>query len=349
MPVCMNANHDNNTQLGPPKLCGNLPDRCLTIGLVNNMADAALEATERQFRTLLNAASEKIPVRLQFYSLPEIRRSDSAARRVQNFYKPVEELWDKRLDGLIVTGREPLTSNLRDEPYWKSFTAVLEWAKENTYSTIWSCLAAHAAVLHMDGIGRIRSEEKHFGIYECSAVASHRLMAHTPARFGIPHSRWNSISEDALRQSGYGLLTLTENAGVDTFIKPCKSLFVFFQGHPEYEVDTLLREYRRDIGRFLRREIERYPVMPRSYFDRHMTASLEAMRELAISRRSEEMLPQVSSSLDIASVHNTWHAPAVAIYRNWLEYIASQKRNALSLTRINFASESQAATNAVAV
>jgi homoserine O-succinyltransferase/O-acetyltransferase len=37
------------------------------------------------------------------------------------------------------------------------------------------------------------------------------------------------------------------------FVKYNRSLFVLLQGHPEYDSATLLREYRRDVGRFLRR------------------------------------------------------------------------------------------------
>ena len=48
-------------------------------------------------------------------------------------------------------------------------------------------------------------------------------------------------------------LTRSDEAGVGLFAKTQGSLFFFVQGHPEYEAETLLREYRRDIGRYLRR------------------------------------------------------------------------------------------------
>ena len=48
---------------------------------------------------------------------------------------------------------------------------------------------------------------------------------------------------------------------MDLFVKKKeKSLFVHFQGHPEYGAQTLLKEYRRDIKRFLRGERETYPI-----------------------------------------------------------------------------------------
>src|SRR5437016_8772222 len=91
---------------------------CIDIGLVNNMPDAALEATERQFLTLLEAAADGIVVRLTLYALPDIPRTESGRRRVSSLYASIDGLWDSKLDGLIVTGTEPKAPNLRDEPYW---------------------------------------------------------------------------------------------------------------------------------------------------------------------------------------------------------------------------------------
>ena len=56
-----------------------------------------------------------------------------------------------------------------------------------------------------------------------------------------------------LTQCGYLVLTQSAEGGVDSFVKKKKqSLFVHFQGHPEYGAQTLLKEYRRDIRRFLK-------------------------------------------------------------------------------------------------
>src|SRR2546422_9778102 len=97
----------------------------------------------------------------------------------------------------------------------------------------------------------------------------------------MPHSRWNDIPEDALASCGYRVLTRSEDAWVDSFVKQRNSLFVFFQGHPEYDAVTLLLEYRRDIGRFLRRERESYPIMPYGYFDPETVEALTALRQRA--------------------------------------------------------------------
>jgi homoserine O-succinyltransferase len=334
MPISLDPNFSGNSKSARTNLLrGKQPsafqersNNCITIGLINNMPDGALDATERQFISLLDSASEGIQVQLSFHTLPNISRNEFGARHIRDFYSNVENLWDKNLDGLIVTGREPLTPNLRDEPYWHSFTEVLEWAKNNTYSTVWSCLAAHAAILHMDGISRIKSNDKYCGVFECARQSDHPLTADAPSSFRLPHSRWNGISEDTLISSGYSVLTRSVDVGVDTFVKHLKSLFVFFQGHPEYESDTLLLEYRRDVGRYLRGEANTYPLMPRGYFDETTKLALKVLQERSMSGTREELLTELSNTLETSRIENSWNSTAVRIYRNWLKYICAQKQ-----------------------
>jgi homoserine O-succinyltransferase/O-acetyltransferase len=334
MPVFLSSNHSVDCQQpGEPSLSGNSPpeflersNRYLTIGLINNMPDGALEATERQYLSLLASASNGMLIRLSLFSLPDVPRNELGARHIRTFYASAESLQNANLDGLIVTGREPLTPSLEDEPYWESFTSVVDWARNNTYSAVWSCLAAHAALLHIDGIGRIKSNDKHFGVFECTRVSDHPLTADVPARFNVPHSRWNGIPENALIRCGYSLLTRAAEAGVDTFVKQHKSLFVFFQGHPEYASNTLLLEYRRDVVRYLRGETNAYPLMPSRYFDQATVIALTALQNEAMFRPSEKLLVEVSAGLANMRIENTWHSTAACIYRNWLEYICSQKQ-----------------------
>jgi len=339
MPVVVDSNRTTNNRVvggqNPRRKAAlQFPDRAgraLTIGLVNNMPDAAFRATERQFVSLLDQASDEIPVRLLLYSLPGVPRAGSSLHHAETHYASTETLPGTNLDGLIVTGREPITSDLRDEPYWQSFTRVLEWARRHTHSTIWSCLAAHAAILHMDGIGRSKSDIKYFGALQCTRVSAHALTAGAPATFPVPHSRWNGIAEQSLAAHGYTVLSRTLDAGVDSFVKEQESLFVFFQGHPEYEADTLLREYRRDVGRYFTRESEGYPLIPSGYFDNPTATALSDLQAKAMTCRSKELLTRVAAVLEKQEIENTWRLTAALIYRNWLEFISARK----SATQMN--------------
>ena len=149
----------------------------MVIGLVNNMPDAALQATERQFATLLDAAAGDRPVRLRLYAMPAIERGPEAAAHIAAHYASSDALGRAPLDALIVTGCEPRAQHLADEPYWPSLTRIIDWAAGNTVSTLWSCLAAHAAVLHLDAIERQRLPAKRSGLFACDAATPDSLLA----------------------------------------------------------------------------------------------------------------------------------------------------------------------------
>jgi homoserine O-succinyltransferase/O-acetyltransferase len=323
------------------------PNGCIKIGLINNMSDEALKATERQFVTLLESASDNMPIHLSFYTLPGILRSDATAGHISSRYSNIEELWDGHLDGLIVTGREPKAANLADEPYWDSFTRMLAWAQENCRATVFSCLAAHAAILHMDGIRRVQSDDKIFGIFECVRVSDHWLTAGTVPHFRLPHSRWNGVPEEQLKDCGYKVLTRSTEAGVDTFINQQKSLFIFFQGHPEYESDTLLREYQRDVGRYIKGQVLNYPSMPRSYFDATTVDALAKLQEKTLTRGREDLLLELACVLAKKRIDNTWQSSAASIYRNWLRHICTEKETVSVPKRLNAMEDSEGPLRAI--
>jgi homoserine O-succinyltransferase len=297
---------------------------CVRIAFVNNMPDTALEDTEMQFFELLDAAAGDIPVFLSLHSLTGVPRGERGRRHVSSFYGSTDELLNGQFDGVVMTGTEPRQPNLRNEPYWTALASVLDWAESNTVSTILSCLAAHAGVLHSDGIERHPLTDKQFGVFDFGKTANHQLTSGTGEKIRFPHSRWNEVQADALAACGYTVLTQSVEGGVDSFVKKKKrSLFVHFQGHPEYGAQTLLKEYRRDIKRFLRSERETYPSMPKGYFDGATVRLLADFRDAALSDRREELMERFPEG--IGSLEKTWHSSAVSIYRNWLEYVITNR------------------------
>lgn len=298
----------------------------LNIALINNMPDAALEDTELQFFDLLDEASGDVPVYLKLYSLTGIPRTDHGQRHLNSFYYSLDEFWQNRFDGVIITGTEPRQPNLRDEPYWRVLADVFDWAERNTASTMLSCLAAHASVLHSDGINRHRLPDKRFGVFAFTKGVSHPLTAGTGGPVRFPHSRWNEVQADELAACGYSVLTQSLQGGVDTFVKKKKrSLFVHFQGHPEYGAETLLKEYRRDIRRYLRKERETYPTMPSGYFDAAVAGLLSDFQDVLLSDRREELMEGFPEAALAGKLKRTWHSSATAIYRNWMRYVMLNK------------------------
>ncbi len=298
----------------------------VTIGLVNNMPDAALQATERQFTDLLTAAAGDSRIRLHCFSLPSIKRSPVARQIIDSHYADIADLDRLHIDALIVTGAEPIAATLPEEPFWRELAAIVDWAEANTRSTIWSCLAAHAAVLHLDGIERQRLDAKCSGIFACSRVADHGLLKDVTSPLKIPHSRLNALRRRDLTACGYRILTKSPEAGVDIFARQRRSQFVFFQGHPEYDALSLQREYLRDITRYLSGQREFYPAFPRNYFTAETEHRLMNFEKLARIERKLPLsaeLPKLTLRPDIAI-----GAAATAIFGNWVAGLTAGRREA---------------------
>jgi homoserine O-succinyltransferase/O-acetyltransferase len=304
-------------------------DSVLTIGLINNMPDSALQATERQFMQLLRAAAGNARIHFHCFSLPSVNRSQPAQSRIDRQYTDIANLGRLQIDGLIVTGAEPNAATLPEEPFWQDLTGLVDWAEINTRSTIWSCLAAHAAVLHLDGIKRQPLNAKCSGIYDCSKVTDDWLTQDVPSPLKISHSRLNELRAGDLVARDYQLLTSSPEAGVDIFAKRLRSHFIFFQGHPEYDALSLQREYLRDISRFLAGERNTYPAVPAGYFNAETEHKLARFEKRARAERKLPLsveLPNLTLRPDIAA-----GTAATMIFRNWLEYLSKGARAASPL------------------
>jgi homoserine O-succinyltransferase/O-acetyltransferase len=295
----------------------------LTIGILNSMPEAAVRSTERQFGELLTeAAGPNIPLRLKWFSF-----------RPRDGYGSSHDLWaTNHLDGLIATGTEPRAAYLNEEPYWDAFARTVDWATTHTTSAVWSCLGAHAAILYLDGVQRRPFARKLHGVFSITKQGPHSLLVGTEGSWGVPHSRWNGLPLEALLSRGYRLLTCADGAGADLFVKPCgKSLFVFFQGHPEYDARALMREYRRDVLRFLTGEHSSYPGLPTNYFSLGTERQLLWLRERALSANNPDTsMADFQFMVGRAVLAATWKPAAVQLYRNWFNSLATQRTRQLA-------------------
>ncbi|MCX8254331.1 Homoserine O-succinyltransferase [Beijerinckiaceae bacterium RH AL1] len=294
----------------------------IEIALLNNLGDGGFKGGERQFVDILREAAGPDPVRLRLFSLPGIARGAAARSHIEASYTPYAELMQSRVDGLIVTGCEPRAARLADEPVWGALTEVVDWAEHNTRSTIWSCFAAHAAVLHLDGIERQPLGRKLSGHFSVERAAEHPLLQGVPDPLRVAHSRWNGLDEVALTAAGYEIVTRSDEVGVDLFVKRWRSLFVYLQGHPEYHESALRGEYRRDVMRFLDGTTATYPDLPRHYFSQATEAALSAFE--AAAKRD----PTTDAAFPLKgrdSGPRRWpRAFAVGLFRNWLRELRTE-------------------------
>ena len=149
----------------------------------------------------------------------------------------------------------------------------------------------------------------------------HPVTAHA---FGSRIRASNDVPEPALMTAGYKVLARSAEAGVDLFIKQGRTLSVFFQGHPEYQPDTLLREYRRDVGRFLRGEQAAHPALPASCLPEDTARALLRFRDRAVGERRAALIDEFPAVLPAAR-WTQCQPLTITIYRNWLSFVSEQK------------------------
>jgi homoserine O-succinyltransferase len=287
------------------------------------MPDLALAGTERQFLNLLRTQPPVVPVRVSLFCLPGIRRSDAGRAHLEkNLYRTAASIPDAHLDALIVTGTEPRLPNLKDEPYWDAMTELFGWADRDGPPVALSCLAAHAAVLHFDGIERQRLAHKRCGMFDHVKVEWHALTERLGPNIRVAHSRYNDISAQDVARCGYHILTQSPEAGIDLFIRQKRNTWLFFQGHPEYDAGALGREYHRDVRRFLMRERDSYPTLPSNYFGEAETELLVRFEARALADRSESVMEDFPSAVIPRAAVEAWKSPAAGVIRSWLQQIA---------------------------
>ncbi len=294
--------------------------RELHIGFLNMMPDAALQATERQFIRLVGGCNRIAQFFVYPFSLPELNRSDETNEYIERYYSRFEDLKEQGLDALVITGANVANPSLQDEAFWAPLIDVVDWAEDNVASILCSCLATHALLKHFHDIDRQPLPRKRWGVYSHrTAVPDHPLLREINTRFDAPHSRYNDISRQQLEAHGLAVLAESEAGGVHMAVSPDQFRVLYFQGHPEYDFNSLLKEYRREVGRFLKGELDSPPPFPENYFSEEAQAIAARFVDEA-ARRNAEGKP-VSDTLEQelrGMLDNTWGDTAKAIINNWL-------------------------------
>ena len=271
------------------------------IGLLNLMPAPAMESTENQWlRYISNTVLQVEPVLLKFDD--DTRERDGGSRKeILSRYTKFSEGIKDGLDGLIVTGdnlelrkdnktKYPLALPFDEITYGDSLREVIQWARENIFSTIYSCLGSHFALNYLYDVERSIRSQKIFGVFEHEM----KKFTHNPIAQGLddnlfaPHSRWGEIATNDLEKVGVEILAESEEAGwlLCTDENKAGGVDLFFQGHPEYDKYDLHSEFRRDW--------ENGQKMPKDYYDSNNPAAMPRM---------------------------TWANDARALHANWMSLI----------------------------
>jgi len=294
--------------------------RELHIGLLNMMPDAALTATEQQFINLVGSCNQIAQFYVYPFTIPQLKRSAQAKQHISQYYSDFNDLVSQGLDALIITGANVNNPSLDQESFWNPLIEVVRWAENNVTSILCSCLASHALLKFKHGIERQRLSQKKWGVYSHTiAQLDHPLIKNINTKFDAPHSRYNEITKSQLEQAGLLVLVESSEAGVHLAVSPDQFRIIYFQGHPEYQANSLLKEYKREVYRYLKGECKSAPRYPEQYFSTkaiHIATQFIKQAEKAVN--NGESLPKFPDKKLESHVHNTWGDTGKVIVNNWL-------------------------------
>lgn len=231
--------------------------RPLQIAILNLMPDKI--TTETQLLRALGNTPLQIEITLLH---PGTHTSkNTAADHLEAFYQTFDDVKWRKFDALIVTGAPIEHLPYEEVTYWSELTQVLDWAKTNVYSTLFLCWGAFAGLYHYNGVPKQILPQKMSGVYRHKLLHPFAsLMAGFDDRFDVPVSRNTEIlASDIEKHKDLRILTSSNESGIFIVEDTAHRRF-YVLNHLEYEVDTLQKEYLRDVKAGIN------PQLPHNYF-----------------------------------------------------------------------------------
>lgn len=262
--------------------------RPLEIAIFNLMPTKIV--TETQLLRLLG--NTPLQINITLLNTETYASKNISAEHLESFYTTFGEIENRKMDGLIVTGAPVEQLPFAEVAYWQELTRLLDWARKHVFSTLFLCWGAQAGLHYYYGV------EKHDLPEKCSGIFPHQITeGQNPLLRGFddffyaPHSRYTTVLQSELQAKGLRVLAVSEEAGVYLAVGK-NGREVFVTGHPEYDADTLQKEYERDLARGIN------PAVPAHYFPGN----------------NPENPPEVR-----------WKSHANLLFQNWLNYFVYQE------------------------
>ena len=293
----------------------------LHIGFLNMMPDRALKATERQFIRLLASGADQISIYVHPFTIEGLPRQTEYLDYVSEYYDSFKQTRHQYLDGLVLTGANPGTSQLEAEGYWPHFEEVIYWANLNVSTVFCSCLATHGILKIFHNIERIRCKpDKRWGVYKHQITQEqHPLMDGMPVYFDAPRSHVFEMTSAQVEPYGVRILAFSEEADFHIAVSEDGFKWVFSQGHPEYDAVSLLKEYKREIDLYEKSERIEYPDFPANYLPESARNILQQYRtDLHNAMEQKQPSPEFPESAILPLINNTWSEHGRILFRNWL-------------------------------
>lgn len=262
--------------------------RPLKIAIINLMPTR--QRTEVQILRLLS--NTPLQTDVSFVRMMEHNYKSTSSDYLEKFYITTSDMCSQKFDGLIITGAPLEQFEFEEIDYWGELCRIMDWARENVYSTLYLCWAAFAGLYHHYKIPRYLVEQKIFGVFMNYRITPNDpLLRGLDDTFPIPQSRHITIKEsEILKHEDLIVMAKSLETGV-SLVKSLDSREVFMTGHLEYDTDTLAAEYWRDKLKGLNIDV------PQNYYPNNNTS-----------------LPP----------NSYWRSSAHLFYSNWLNYYVYQ-------------------------
>ena len=296
MPIRINSNlparkilENENIFVMTEKRAAQQDIRPLKIAIVNLMPTK--ETTETQILRLLG--NTPLQINISLIRMENHQSKNTQKDYLNKFYIPSSELYKKKFDGMIITGAPVEQIPFEEVDYWNELCNIMDYAKENVFSTLYVCWGSMAGLYHLYGIPKYPLEKKMSGIFMNErSTKNDPLLRGFDDTFPIPQSRHTTIhKEDILKSKELEILAESAEAGV-TIVKSKDNRQIFMTGHLEYDTMTLAEEYYRDIDKGMK------VPLPKNYFP---TNNVNRMPT------------------------SYWRATAHLFYTNWLNYYVYQE------------------------
>ena len=257
--------------------------------LILNLMPTKIVTETQLLRKLSNSP---LQVHVELLQTASHVSQNTDADHLSSFYTTFDKIRGNYYDGMIITGAPVENLDFADVDYWDELCQIMEWTKSHVHSTLHVCWGAQAGLYYHYGIPKYPLSQKLFGVFPHTALKKQSpLFRGFDDEFFVPHSRHTeNHAEDILAVPELELLSVSDMAGVFA-VKSSDNRRFFITGHPEYDADTLAKEYFRDVNKGLDIQI------PYNYFPDNDPAND----------------PQVC-----------WRSAAQLFYSNWLNYYVYQ-------------------------
>ena len=249
------------------------------------------EKTETQLLRLIGNTPLQVEITLLRTGTYQSQHTEESY--LDAFYRTLPDVREEYFDGVIITGAPVEKLEFSDVAYWEELKSVMDWADSHAFSTLYICWAAQAGLYHHYRIGKHELPHKLFGVYETPLTDRRdKLLRGFDDTFCVPMSRHTTVDEKAVAACEE-LVVLASSPQVGLALaRSHDGRRVFATGHSEYDRDTLLREYVRDVQKGESIQV------PENYFPGDDPSRLPKLR---------------------------WHAHANLLFSNWLNYFVYQE------------------------